>query len=264
MPALIASSSRKLVFAFLLGIPFLAVLAQAPKQQNTIVIGGGTYTVVDRVAVAQDSEFAQPFNGPISYHSSGDPCSGTDPAGGKGHDPFRIPGARSSGFSAALLKLRFVGPPPVGSQFYGGSLDVALFNPCNQPIAVPVIRNWNFAEYLPKDGKFDSRQLLLTFLLGAEGNDSVLRAGCLLVGTSSQEETYRILRPYEAVVLSIPLHTSATTMPQRDFERLLPTARITASYGSSYWNAGEQLWTDGVLLWGVPSYNSDLRVEIAK
>ena len=242
------------------------ILVPVNAEETTTTIGGTSYAVVDRIDLsAHPGGLVRTIAGPKAYKPGIDTCMGAgSPASRKADNPFRVPDAKSSGFSATLLRVRLVSPPPFKPDYYGGSLEVALFNPCSEPIAVPIVEADAFNDELPQEGRFDSRQLLLMFLAGGEGEDSVLSGGYVLAGTADRKQTYRILQQHEAVVFDIPLQISTAIMPQHDLERLLSSIRMEGVYFGVFWSRLGEGSTDGTAPWNLPYYDNDVRIEVGK
>lgn len=222
--------------------------AQA-NREDTIQIGGGVYAVIDRIEMTgHPFGLAKQDGRPMPY-TPAEMCLGAGPENTPAHDPFRLADRESAGLLAAIVKMRLVGPPVMGPQKYSGSVEVTLVNPCPQPIAVPVVWVDDLHDYLPKEGRFEAMQILLMFLAGGDGLDAELSGAYPLAGSPNNEKTYRILRQGEAVVLVLPVDFAAYTMSQREFEHLLerslPSLRLIAWFGHSYWNGNGQISTHG-------------------
>jgi hypothetical protein len=219
-------------------------LAQV-KPGETIRVGGVVYAVVDRVELTgRPTGFSKPLGKPMPYNP-GEMCLTASPANQSTTDAFRLADGESTGLLAAIVKMRFVGPPRVGVQNYGGSIEFALLNSCPEPIAVPIVEADAFHEYLPKEGRFETIQVTFTALAGGDGLDAEFSGGYPLAGSPTNEKTYRILKQGEAVVLVVPIDFNANTMPQREFEHALENLRLIAWFGKSYWNGDGQISTHG-------------------
>jgi hypothetical protein len=230
---------------------------------ETVAIGGSVYSVIDRIElVRRPNGFSKPIGGPIPY-TPGEMClapKGTNPPS---VDPFRLADGESTGLLAAIVKMHLVGPPRIGRQNYGGSIEFALVNPCPEPIAVPVVEAEALRDYLPQEGRFEAIQVLLTALAGGDGLDAEFRGGYSLAGSPSNKKTYRILKQGEAVVLVVPIDFGANTMPQRELEHALQNLRLTAGFGKSYWNGNGQISTHG-RGWSIVCDQESVPVEVVK
>jgi hypothetical protein len=244
--------------AVLLGVPGTC-LAQA---KETIEVGGGAYTVIDRIALSRPTGFSRPVGGPIPY-APGEMCLAPGVANPAPVDPFRLADGESTGLLAAMLKVRLLGPPRLGPQNYGGSLEFALVNPCPEPIAVPIVEAETLRDYLPKEGRFEAIQVLFTALAGGDGLDAEFRGGYPLAGSPSSDKTYRILKQGEAVVLVVPIDFGAGTMPLHDLEQALASIRLTAGFGKSYWNGNGQISTHGNG-WSIVCDHDSVPVQVVK
>jgi hypothetical protein len=250
----------KWAMAAVLGITGTSV-AQV-KAGETIQVGGGTYTVIDRVQLPPPTGFSRPTGGPIPY-TPGEMCLAPGAADPSAVDPFRLADGQSTGLLAAIVKMRLVGPPRLGTQNYGGTIEFALLNPCPEPIAVPIVEAETLHEYLPKEGRFEAIQVSFTALAGGDGLDAEFRGGYALAGSPRNEKTYRILKQGEAVVLVAPIDFGVGFAPQRELEHALQSLRLTAGFGKSYWNGNGQISTHGNG-WSIVCDHESVPVELAK
>jgi hypothetical protein len=237
-------------------------LAQV-KPDETIQVGGGVYAVVDRVELTgRPTGFTKQLSRPMPYEPR-EMCPAAGPTKPQAADAVGLANSESSGLLAAILKMRLVGPPHVGTQNYGGSIEFALANPCPAPIAVPIVEADALHDYLPKEGRFEAIQVLFMALAGGDGVDAEFSGGYPLAGSPNDEKTYRILKQGEAVVLVAPIDFNANTMPQYDLERALESLRLIAWFGRSYWNGNGQIETYGKG-WSIVCDHDSVPVEVAK
>lgn len=253
-----AQSRLRWAMVALLGISGMCVA----QDKETIEVGGSVFVVIDRLELTgRPTGFSRP-NGSSVLYSPGEMClaGGANPVS---VDPFRLADGASTGLLAAIVTMRLVGPPRIGGQNYSGSIEFALLNPCREPIAVPVVEADALREYLPKEGRFEAIQVLLTALAGGDGLDAEFRGSYPLAGSPSNDKTYRILKQGEAVVLVVPIDFGVGYAPQREFEHALQSLRLAAGFGKSYWNGNGQISTHGNG-WSIVCDHESVPVQLGK
>ncbi len=229
-------------------------------QDSAVQIGDKSYSVVDRIDYSAHRLYIP--NGvqyPVPHKPLAPVCRSAGLAGhAAADDLFRIPND-SSGFLAAVSKVSVSGLIDSQPPSRRGKLEIALFNPCPEPIAVPVVDVLRFQADLPKDGaRFDANQLWISVFTRDRKIKGLGRMA--FVAAADRKDSYRVLRQNEAVVLVVQYEVVDSFMDESFLKEFLPTLSILARYGRAEWTAEGQLGTRGEG-WEAPGVTDPVPVE---
>jgi hypothetical protein len=219
---------------FLACARFVAVGTAKPYEgAATVSIHGTDYTVIDRVEYsAYPAEFGKPVSAFKSYQP-GEACatSAEPPREPSLEWLLRIPDAKASGFAIAPLQLHVFKHQVLGPQFERGAVEIAVYNPCLDPIAVPVLQTGNLSGIsLQENASPIINPMAFYFLIADNHGDTVLDTSLVLSASAGRPESYRVLRQNEAVILLAHFQISPFTMSRPDFLGIARNLNMTAMY----------------------------------
>jgi hypothetical protein len=161
-----------------------------------------------------------------------EPCSSSDALSSESSAAslFRIAAAKSSGFQVALLKVRLFKNQALDNQVARGILEIAIFNPCLESIAVPVaqVDNLKF-ELLKRATTAEVNRLMFLTQAADKKGEPVLGGIFALAFETGRPESYRVLQQNESVLCSVHFEIKPISMSREPFLEVARDMTITAA-----------------------------------